>query len=458
MPTKPPRIGRCRNDRIRETRNNFAHIFASILLGLLSGCSQPKDDYEKRVSKVCSIPNLVAFWDFSLREESVSGNGRFLSLANTDSGEQFALRPQNMSRQYWQEGPAATLADFPVLDSGPFGQAIRIEQTNDSTYLPYLEVPRKELHNSSLDVKGPGKSVSLVAWLVLEEGKHAIAGIWHEGTDTEEDKEQAKVIVKGQRQFALFAGLNPNPSGVAAHVSDNGISTFGGKYAYHLAVTPEKMERPNSKDEIDASWSVAGMVFDNEANTVTAYLNGQASDHWIESPQKRWFFRNAADAWLSSKLATDPTFPPPKVVPPNTISPDQYYLPPETVPIETVIEREGPNYKTVLDTYAFTKVRTTYEKNDRGAFNVPISKELVALKVNPYYFGHDIHNPSEEENGGPFTIGRVAHSNRTSSITGYIGGVAVFDRALSPEEMKALSEIAPTPIKGLSTSKGKQAE
>jgi len=35
----------------------------------------------------------------------------------------------------------------------------------------------------------------------------------------------------------------------------------------------------------------------------------------------------------------------------------------------------------------------------------------------------------------PFTIGRVIHSSRGVGFTGWIGGVAVFDRALTAEEL-----------------------
>jgi hypothetical protein len=44
------------------------------------------------------------------------------------------------------------------------------------------------------------------------------------------------------------------------------------------------------------------------------------------------------------------------------------------------------------------------------------------------------------EQGGPFTIGRVIHSNRHATLSAWIGGVAVFDRAPFPdEEMKKLA-------------------
>ncbi|MEY4133478.1 MAG: hypothetical protein RL592_1536, partial [Verrucomicrobiota bacterium] len=46
-----------------------------------------------------------------------------------------------------------------------------------------------------------------------------------------------------------------------------------------------------------------------------------------------------------------------------------------------------------------------------------------------------IYEPKNDGTGGPFTIGRVIHSSRSVGFTGWIGGVAVFDRALTAEEL-----------------------
>ena len=43
--------------------------------------------------------------------------------------------------------------------------------------------------------------------------------------------------------------------------------------------------------------------------------------------------------------------------------------------------------------------------------------------------------------GGPFTIGRVILSSRSVGFTSYLGGVAVFNRALSKKEKKQLATI-----------------
>ena len=75
-------------------------------------------------------------------------------------------------------------------------------------------------------------------------------------------------VERGKRQYALFAGLEAN--------------SLGDKYARNLATTPEVM---------DASWNVATFSFDNAKNTVTAYLNGGATEYWIENHEKHPFFQ-----------------------------------------------------------------------------------------------------------------------------------------------------------------------
>lgn len=58
---------------------------------------------------------------------------------------------------------------------------------------------------------------------------------------------------------------------------------------------------------------------------------------------------------------------------------------------------------------------------------------------------HDLYSPSEDGTGGPFTIGRVIHSSRSVGFTGWIGGVAVFDRALDAAELQRLAALCQQP-------------
>ena len=394
--------------------------------------------YEQRVELVRQTPGLVAFWDFVLRENGEQG--RFVAHTAHGDTHRYVLEPRNISREFWHDGPEATMADFPLLGRGPFGQAVQFSAPKTISDLPVLMVPRPMLHDSPLDIKGQGKSVSMVVWLIHQAGNHAIAGIWHEGTDTPSKGAPAVVQKRGQRQFCLFAGLAANPGAASAHVSENGLASFGGRYARHLAVTPEKLRSVKAgatPEQLDAAWSTVGFVYDNAKQTVTAYLDGKATEYWIDEPAKNSFYQPAENAWLQARLARMPGMQPGK-------DPDfprnQFYTPPETTPLKEVMVSDTAAERVVMRSYEFTKVRVTLRKEADGKLT-ETAADLVALKANPYWFGHDIYSPPSSTEGGSFTIGRVIHSDRTGMFIGFIGGVAVFDQPLSPAQMQTLSHI-----------------
>ena len=398
-------------------------------------------EYQRRVELVTGIPGLAAFWDFVERDGGSGGDGHFLARTAVAGERRYPLMPWNISRAYWNEGEEATMADFPLLGRGPFGQAVQFRDPRRIDDLPVLMVPRKLMHDTPLDVKGPGKSVSMVVWMVYQGGDHAIGGIWHEGTDTKPTGAPAVVRVRGQRQYGMFAGLGANLGASSAHVSENGLSSFGDRYARHLAVTPEKMIPVKGKDvdgKNDADWSTVGFVYDNAAKTVTAYLDGQATPNWVEQPGKKGFYAFAVKAWEQGRYARlpgeqageDPEFPA-----------DQRYCPPELTPLEERVESDAPDRRVVLRVYEFTKVRVTLVPAADGTMKELPEAELVALKVNPYWFGHDLFSPASAEVGGPFTLGRVIHSNRHPTLSAWFGGAAVYARPLGPEEMARLARL-----------------
>ena len=83
-------------------------------------------------------------------------------------------------------------------------------------------MPRARLHDSPIDIKGAGKSVSAVAWAIRESGNHALARIWHEGTDLNQAG-AARIVARGQRQYVLFAGLSKEGT-ACGHVSESSAS------------------------------------------------------------------------------------------------------------------------------------------------------------------------------------------------------------------------------------------
>lgn len=403
------------------------------LMAMLSG-AQPPADYQKRVDAVKAIPGLAAFWDFVLREPRTN---RF--LAHTPGGPRYPLGAVNYVRDFWQEGRAATYDDFPLLGRGPFGQGVRILDEPEATFRPTLLLEREHFHDGPLDVGGPGKSVSMAVWMVLQQGNHAVAGIWHEGTDLQHQGGSAARVETGRRQYALFTGLAANQGASAVHVSENGRSSFGDRYARNLATTRRRIPSPGKLADdraIDAHWSVAGFVFDNQRNVGIAYLNGEAEDFWItEGLYDHPFFKWPANAWKQAQLrkmpglqeGEDPTFPE-----------DQFYTPPEEKPLRRKRITNSPAERIWDCTYEFTRVRMTERRTPGGGWEV-VSRELTALRVNPFWFGHDLYKPRLPAEGGPFTIGRVIHSGRSVGTVAVIGGVAVYHRALTPSEMRKLA-------------------
>jgi hypothetical protein len=387
---------------------------------LLLGASlwaAPKDEYQRRVDQVRNTAGFVALWDFVKRE---AGGVRFDAHPPRGGAHDLRLDAVNYVRDYWGRGREATYDDFPMLGRGPFGDAVRLMAETDADFRPCLLVPRARVNGSRLDVKGPGRSVSMVVWLIRESGNHAIAGIWHEGTDLKVADAAARVE-RGQRQYALFAGLAANNGASAVHVSENGAASFGDRYARNLAVTPELIPAVAaglSNDVLDRSWSVVAFSFDNAKNTVTAFLDGRATEYWIDDPAKHPFFQWPSKGWL-----------------------DGSYRPPEKPLLSRTVVEENDRERVELRVFPFTKVRVTLHKDERGKFTRVAARELVALKVNPYWFEHDLYSPADGQ-GGPFTIGRVIHTSRSVGFTGYIGGVAVFDRALGRRDMERLAGLA----------------
>ena len=379
-------------------------------------------NYQERIATVTRTRGCAAFWDFVKREQG--GARRFLAHVPKGQSNDYALDVGNYVRDYWGEGREASYADFPLLGRGPFGEAVQIRKEADASFRPFLFVPRARFHDTPLDIKGAGKSVTVVVWAIRESGNHALAGIWHEGTDLKQDTTAGiQKVERGQRQYALFAGLNKEGS-ACGHVSENGGSSFLCRYALHKcnsAAASPTVPADAPADVLDRSWQCFAMTFDHKKHELIGWLNGVSGERWLESPQKDNLLSFAANAWKQGhQPGGDPSFPP-----------DQYYTPPEkkphlVTPLQDSVE---------LQEFGYTRVRVTKKKGQ------PVECELMALRLNPWWYPHGIYTPKDASSGGPFTIGRVIHSSRSVGFTGWIGGVAVFDRALNAEELAQLSAL-----------------
>ena len=395
-------------------------------------------DRTASVEVVTATPGLVAFWDFVKREPD--GEKRFLAHVPDGSTNDYPLDAANYIKDYWGAGPAASYADFPLLGRGPFGEAIHIRKEDDPDFRPFLYVPRSRLHDSSLDIKGANKSVTVVVWAIRESGNHALAGIWHEGTDLRQKETSAiQKVERGQRQYALFAGLNKLGS-ACGHVSENGASSFLNRYALHKSnsahQSPE-VSHDAPAEVLDASWQCFAMTFDHERDELTGSLNGVAGDRWLDDPKNDNLISSAYLAYMQGHYAgqpemqdgEDPSFPA-----------DQYYNPPEEKIVASKIISETADERVEWIEYPYTRVRITSTKTDDSQW-LEKERDLVGLRLNPWWYPHDLYTPADDGSGGPFTIGRVIHSSRSVGFTGWIGGVAVYDRALSDAELTQLTAI-----------------
>ena len=417
-------------------------MMKKILLSLVSTSLHAAQPANEAVATVVTTPGLVAFWDFVKREPD--GAQRFTAHVPAGATTDYPLDAANYIKDYWGAGREATYADFPLLGRGPFGNAIRIVKEADPDFRPFLFVPRSRLHDTPLDIKGAGKSVTVVVWAIRESGNHALAGIWHEGTDLKE-KTTATIakVERGQRQYALFAGLNKMGS-ACGHVSENGASSFLNKYALHKCnsadLSPE-VPADSPAEVLDKSWQCFAMTFDHEKDELTGWLNGVSGDRWLDNPKRDGLIKSAYSAYMQGHYAKLPG----KEDGENEAFPkDQYYNPPEGEPLSVKVLRETATEREVVREFRYTKVQVTEFKTADGQW-LETNHDLVALRLNPWWYPHDLYTPKDAQSGGPFTIGRVIHSSRSVGFTGWIGGVAVFDRALSAEELGKLAEIRSAP-------------
>ncbi len=395
------------------------------------------DTNADRVATVTNTPGCVAFWDFVKREPD--GAHRFTAHVPAGATNDFALDAGNYVKDYWGEGREATYADFPLLGRGPFGDAIQIRKESDATFRPFFFVPRARLQDSAIDIKGNKKSVTLVVWAIRESGNHALAGIWHEGTDLKQKETTAiQKVERGQRQYALFAGLN-KPGSACGHVSENGASSFLNKYALHKCnsgdVSPE-VPADSPAGVLDASWQCFAMTYNHETHELIGWLNGKDTGRWQENVRK--VIPSIHNAWLQGNLRRQPGAQPGED--PN-FPKDQFYNPPEDKPIATNLISETADERVELQEFRYTRVKVTQRKATDGSWAVT-SRDLADVRLNPWWYSPgSIYTPANDGTGGPFTIGRVIHSSRSVGFTGWIGGVAVFNRALTAEDMAKLAAM-----------------
>ena len=172
------------------------------------------------------------------------------------------------------------------------------------------------------------------------------------------------------------------------------------------------------------------MTFDHERDELTGWLNGISGDRWLDNPKGDKLISFAYNAYMQGHFAKVPGA---QVGEDGSFPKDQYYNPPEGEPLSVKVLRESADGRVELREHRYTKLEVTIKNG------VEVARDLVALRLNPWWYPHDLYRPKDSQRGGPFTIGRVIHSSRGVGFTGWIGGVAVFDRALSADELSKLA-------------------
>jgi hypothetical protein len=193
---------------------------------------------------------------------------------------------------------------------------------------------------------------------------------------------------------------------------------------------------------LDASWQCFAMTYNHERHELTGWLNGKDTGRWEFNVQKA--IPVIHNAWRQGHLHREPGLQPGEE---PSFPKDQFYNPPEDKPIFTKVLSETDGERVALQEFRYTRVKVTQRKAVDGTW-ATTARDLADVRLNPWWFSHDsLYTPANDGTGGPFTIGRVIHSSRSVGFTGWIGGVAVFNRALSEKELSTLSDISKkTPI------------
>lgn len=196
----------------------IANLFYLALLFFVAiGCDH-RTEVARRLE---SVPNLVAYWDFSGED--------YLTATGVDATLQ-----------------AAQEAMPTLIEQGPLSQRSLHFDGNDYLYIPYDKSGR-------LNVKSG--EVTVVAWVRWSgEQTGFVAGMWNEYEDG------------GKRQYGLFVSL-PHYNGanqVCGHISQTGKPTPPFPYSIDYSASAQRV--PANE------WCAVAFTYDGEY--IRSYLNG----------------------------------------------------------------------------------------------------------------------------------------------------------------------------------------
>lgn len=403
--------------------------------------------------QVAATPGLIAFWDFQRSD----GQGRWISRFDAkvvDRAYPVVLRrigdPKAYAPAQWTYSDEGSRLE--ISDEGPFGKAVRFNQG-----FIFAEVPRVEFDRTPLDLNGR-RPFTLLAWTRFTGKRHLVAGIWDEGGW---DK------YGGRRQVALFGGLFGS-QGVIAHLSSTGAASFpqsqakGAQYA--------RMKAMDGASFTNDRWVCMGMSYDGTRGEVSAYLNGvRTPKNYADDVIKDVFGTRAAEPVNPAAFAL-PIFAPRAFL----LKFNGYSLAADGVSEHRLhVDLDGRRLAYGRSASAGGKLgrfQVRFEvRRGTTAVMPPIAWEVAtdaerelpptldakagdvvaaSLWMMPttgdwQRVGTEVSRTLGE--GAPFTFGRalglgaeeLAHGSQLK-----LGGVAVFNRVLSEQELAALSFVA----------------
>jgi hypothetical protein len=340
-------------------------------------------------------------------------------------------------------------------DTGPFGKAMRCNRG----YV-FLEVPRESFDGTPLDISG-WQPFTLVAWVNFYGQRHLVAGIWDEG-----DWEK----YAGRRQFALFGGLFGS-KGVIAHISATGAASFpqseisGSQFARMRAIDGAAFE--------NGQWVCMAMTFDPEKKEVTAYLNGRATPNKVLDPVVADVYQEAAPRVANPFPFNWPIFSPRRFVLKfngyrfRDSGVYEHWVEVDLVSRQITYGRI-PEQPAKPGTY---RVRIDLRRGGESLRSAPGEMEGVSgacwqlpegielregdgIETSLWQLAADgseatrVGTPVGRtiQPGAPFTIGRALGLGGPRLDRGtemWVDGVAVFNRVLKPEELRAIAFVGP---------------
>ncbi len=109
-----------------------------------------------------------------------------------------------------------------------------------------------------------------------------------------------------------------------------------------------------------------------------------SGDRWLDNPKKDSLIASAYNAYMQAHYSRTPEK---ESAEDETFPKDQYYSPPEGKPLSVKVLNQSDKERVELHEHRYTKVEVTLQGGKE------VSRELVALRLNPWWYPHDLYVP-----------------------------------------------------------------